>query len=106
MGTVCDKQLFACMRNRMWEKLMEGEWSTRGNRLDLDKGEKMELESKTLVALRKISEMMRERGGEGQSQEEINGRESEENGISVEGEYTFISTVGRFSKQARKEGYF
>jgi hypothetical protein len=33
-------------------------------------------------------------------------RESTENGVSVEGEFTFTVAVGRFLREAEKEGYF
>jgi hypothetical protein len=44
-------------------------------------------------------------GGEGE-EEEKEMRENTENGISVEGEFTFTQAVGKFTREAEKECYY
>jgi hypothetical protein len=78
----------------------------RGNRLDLIRGERVELTTVTLVPSNEIGSLMRGRtGGEGED-EEKEMRESTENGVSVEGEYTFTQAVGKFTRGAEREGYY
>jgi hypothetical protein len=99
-------QRFASMQNRQWGGGKEGEWVMRGNRLDLIRGERVELTTVTLVPSDEIGSLMRGRtGGEGEDKEKEM-RESTENGVSVEGEYMFTQAVGRFTRGAEKVGYY
>jgi hypothetical protein len=96
--------MFASMKNRMWEGGKEEEWRLRGNRLDLVRGGRMELQLRVLEPAGEIGKMMRDK--EGDDEEERKGRESNECGVSVEGEYTFTMGVSKFSRMARNEDYF
>jgi hypothetical protein len=96
---------FASMKNRMWEEGKEGEWRGRGNRLDLVKGPRVEVELRMLEPPKEIGEMMRKSGG-GDSDEERVRRETNENGMSVECEFTFVNAIGRFTRRAGEEEYF
>jgi hypothetical protein len=103
--TVQYSRTFASMRNRMWEGENEGEWKLRGNRLDLVKGGRLEVQLRTLEPAREIGGLMRGREG-GDCEEERRGRESTDFGVSVESEYTFTTAISRFTRMARNEEYY
>jgi hypothetical protein len=94
-------QSFASMQNRQWGGEKEGEWVMRGNRLDLIRGERVELTTVTLVPSDEIGSLMRGRTGGAGEDEEKEMRESTKNNVSVEGEYTFTQAVGKFTRRAK-----
>jgi hypothetical protein len=49
-------QCFASMKNRQLEMKKEGEWGMRGNRLDLVKGERVELTTTTMIPSEEIGD--------------------------------------------------
>jgi hypothetical protein len=110
------EQEFASIQNRgrggewEWEKGTKGIWTAKGNRLDLnmdmdmDKGDRVNVETRVLEAPREIRELLSEKGGVRENEEEKKGRESSEDGISVEREFTFTSAVGRFSTTVHRQG--
>jgi hypothetical protein len=75
----------------------------RGNRLDLIRGERVELTTVTLVPSEEIGKIMRSRTGREGEEEDKEMRESMENGIPVGAEFTFTQAVGRFTSGAEKE---
>jgi hypothetical protein len=102
--TVQYTRVFASMKNRMWEGGKEEEWRLRGNRLDLARGGRVELQLRVLEPAGEIGKMMREKDGD--DEDERKGRESNEYGVSVEGEFTFSMGVSKFSRVAKNEDYF
>jgi hypothetical protein len=95
---------FASMKNRMWVAGLEGDWRGRGNRLDLEKGNRVEVELRMVEPPKGIGRLMRNEGRD--TEEERVGRESVEHGISVEGEFAFASAIANFTRKAREEEYF
>jgi hypothetical protein len=73
--------------------------------LDLVKGPRVEVELRMLEPPKEIGEMMKKSGG-GDSDEERVRRETNENGMSVECEFTFVNAIGRFTRRAGEEEYF
>jgi hypothetical protein len=95
---------FASMKNRMWVAGLEGDWRGRGNRLDLEKGNRVEVELRIVEPPKWIGRLMRNEGRD--TEDERVGRESVEHGISVEGEFAFASAIANFTRKAREEEYF
>jgi hypothetical protein len=54
MFTVQYSRTFASMKNRMWEGKTEGDWKLRGNRLDLVRGGRVEVQLRMLEPAREI----------------------------------------------------
>ena len=96
------------MSNR--ESSKEGEergWRIRGNRVDLVRGERKEVELKSMLPARGIGKMLEERGMCGIDEEfEQEKRCSFSKGVSVEAEYCFANAVGKFTREALKEGSY
>jgi hypothetical protein len=53
---------FASMKNRMWVAGLEGDWRGRGNRLDLEKGNRVEVELRMVEPPKGIGRLMRNEG--------------------------------------------
>ena len=75
----------------------------RGNRVDIVRGERKEVELRSLLPAKQIRRMLEEKGLGGEDEEYEQGVLG---GVSVEAEYCFTNAVGKFSREALKEGSY
>ena len=83
----------------------EGEergWRNRGNRVDIVRGERNEVELRSLLPAKQIRRMLEEKGLGGEDEEYEQGVLG---GVTVV-EYCFTNAVGKFSREALKEGSY
>ena len=99
---------FASMMNKEKRKEGEdGEWSNRGNKVELIRGEKKEVMLRSLRPVKEIRKLLESKGKFGEEEEyEQKRRSSFERGVSVEAEFAFTNAVSRYTREAVKEGSY
>ena len=75
--------------------------------MDLLRGERKEVELRCLQPVKEIKKILESKGRYGEDEEyEQERRSSFVRGVSVEAEYSFTNAVGKFTKEAVKEGSY
>ena len=99
---------FASMSRK--EKVKEREdkeWSNRGNKVEMIRGEKKEVMLRSLQPSKEIRKLLESKGRFGEEEEyEQKRRGSFERGVSVEAEFVFTNAVSKFTREAVKEGSY
>ena len=107
-SSVIYRPCFASMTSK--EKRKEGEereWSNRGNKVEIVRGEKKEVMLRSLQPVKEIRKLLESKGRFGEEKEyEQKRRSSFERGVSVEAEFAFTNAVSKYTREAVKEGSY
>ena len=85
----------------------EREWSNRGNKVEMVRGEKKEVMLQSLQPAKEIRKLLESKGRFGEEEEyEQKRRSSFERGVSVEAEFAFTNAVSKYTREAVKDGSY
>ena len=104
-SSVIYRPCFASMSSKEKEKEgEEREWSNRGNKVEMVRGEKKEVMLRSLQPAKEIRKLLESKGRFGEEEEyEQKRRSSFERGVSVEAEFAFTNAVSKYTREAVKE---